>query len=52
MYDYNCASLPGPLKRVAEIFSQIDEAVLINVFESRIEWLLWVITQEGEYHLQ
>jgi hypothetical protein len=35
--DYNCASLPGFLKRIAEIFSQIEKAMLISVFESWIK---------------
>jgi hypothetical protein len=49
---YNCECQYDPLKAIHELFCQIGNGMLINVFESWITRLQWVIKQEGEYYLK
>jgi hypothetical protein len=52
MSDDTCASRPDFLKAIAEIFSQMDKAMLICLFESWIKRLQWVLQNKGEHSLQ
>jgi hypothetical protein len=52
MSDDNCASLPDLLKTIAEIFTQINKAMLISVFKSWIKRLQLVIKHEVNSRLK
>jgi hypothetical protein len=50
LIDFNCRS-PEDLKSViTSIFTEIDKETLIAIFLSCIEWLKWVIRNDGRYY--
>jgi hypothetical protein len=49
-YDYDCESRKDLLNVINEIFIGIDQEVLLNVFKSGVNWLAWVIKDEGKYY--
>jgi hypothetical protein len=47
---YNCEGREDLLNPITEIFTGVDQEVLLNVFKSYVNWLKWVIKHEGKYY--
>jgi hypothetical protein len=49
--DYNSESREGLVNAITEIFTGVDQEVPLSAFESRVNWLKWVIkVRYGELH--
>jgi hypothetical protein len=48
--DYSCENQEALLNAIAEIFTGVDQEVLLCVCESWVNRLKWVIKHEGKYH--
>jgi hypothetical protein len=50
LYPYNYESREHFLNASTEIFTRVDQEVLLSVFESWVNRLKWVIKHKGKYY--